>query len=74
MTLSFCVMACRTVRPPFPLTDQVICMYLTAIINDESRSDLWKVERITGWIEAMIENSPQTFMSALPEQRKVVRT
>jgi hypothetical protein len=56
-------------RPLFPLTSHVIGDHLVLIINKSSYSDLWKAGRVTGWIEALIENSPQTFRSFLPEER-----
>jgi hypothetical protein len=33
---------------------------------------LWKAGRITGWIEALMENSPHTFRSSLPGERITV--
>ncbi len=59
-------------RPPFPLTSQVIHDYLLTIINNLSAPPLWKAGRVTGWIEALIENSPQTFRSFLAEERMIV--
>jgi len=56
-------------RPLFPLTSLVIRDYLTMIINQSSCLDLWKARRVIGWIEALIENSPQTFRSFIPEER-----
>jgi serine/threonine protein kinase len=34
--------------------------------------DIWKVGRITGWIEALMENAPQTFRSYPPEERMTI--
>src|SRR6266849_4766568 len=56
-------------RPLFPLTSLVICDHLMMIINESSCPDLWKAGRVMGWIEALIENSPQTFRSFVPEER-----
>jgi hypothetical protein len=56
-------------HPLFPLTSHVIRDHLMTIINESSCSDLWKAGRVTGWIEALIENSPQTFRSFVPEKR-----
>jgi len=56
-------------RPRFPLTSHSICEHLLAIVNESSMPSLWKAGRITGWIEALIENSPQTFRSFLPAER-----
>jgi len=50
-------------RPAFPLTSRVIHDYLTMIVSEPSTPPLWKTGRITGWIEALIENAPQTFRS-----------
>lgn len=53
-------------RPLFPLTSHMIRDHLVKILNELSRSDLWNAGRATGWIEALIENSPQTFRSLVP--------
>ena len=50
-------------RPSFPLTSQVICDYLMSIVQEKAAPPLWKAGRLTGWIEALLENSPQTFRS-----------
>ena len=56
-------------RPPFPLTSQVICDHLTTIFHEPSVPSHWKAGRITGWMEALMENAPQTFRSFLAEER-----
>jgi hypothetical protein len=56
-------------RPLFPLTSHVIRDHLMMIINESPCSDLWRAGRVTGWIEALIENSPQTLRSFVPEER-----
>lgn len=56
-------------RPLFPLTSLVICDHLMMIINESSCSNLWKAGRVTGWIEALMENGSQTFRSFVPEER-----
>ena len=57
--------------PLFLLTSLVICDYLMVIINESSCLDLWKAGRVTGWIEALIENSSQTFRSFVPQERMI---
>jgi hypothetical protein len=59
-------------RPSFPLTSQVISDYLSMIVNEPSTSPLWKAGRLTGWIEALIENVEQTFRSFSLEERVTV--
>ena len=56
-------------RPSFPLTSQVICDHLMAIMHEPSMPALWKAGRITGWMEALMENSPQTFKSFVLAER-----
>jgi hypothetical protein len=56
-------------RPPFPLTSHVIRDHLLTIINESSCSEFWKAGRVTGWMEALMENCPQTFRSFIPEER-----
>lgn len=55
-------------RPLFPLTSQIIRDHLMMVLTDQSCSDLWRAGRITGWIEALMENAPQTFRSVLREE------
>jgi hypothetical protein len=55
-------------RPPFPLTSQGILDHFMTILNEPSCADLWKAGRITGWIEALIENAPETFRSFLLDE------
>lgn len=59
-------------RPSFPLTSQIVSEYLTMIVNDPSVPLLWKAGRRAGWIEALVENSPQTFSSFVPAERITV--
>jgi hypothetical protein len=56
-------------RPSFPLTRQVISDYLTMTVNEPSIPPLWKAGRLIGWIEALIENAPQTFRNFPLEER-----
>lgn len=58
--------------PLFPLTSQAIRDHLMGILTDPSCPDLWRAGRITGWMEALIENAPQTFKSVLPQKRPTV--
>ncbi|HLG63409.1 MAG TPA: hypothetical protein VKY19_15835 [Ktedonosporobacter sp.] len=61
-------------RPPFPLSCQVISDYLSMIVNEPTTSFLWKAGRLTGWIEALVENAEQTFRSfSLEEQVSVLQ-
>jgi hypothetical protein len=53
----------------FPLTSYMIREHLMRIINESTCSDLWKAGRVAGWIEALMENCPQTFRSFVPEER-----
>ncbi len=55
-------------RPLFPLTSQTIRDHLLAILTEPTCPELWRAGRITGWIEALMENAPQTFRSVLPEE------
>ncbi len=59
-------------RPAFPLTSQGIHGHLLTIWNEPHSPSLWKAGRITGWIQALCENAPQTFRSVLPEERMTV--
>lgn len=59
-------------RPHLPLTSQVIRDHLLTITSEPSMPSLWKAGRITGWIEALMENSPQTFRSSLAKERITV--
>ena len=47
----------------------LILDHLMMIINESSCTDLWKAGRVTGWIEALMENGPQIFRSFVPEER-----
>jgi hypothetical protein len=59
-------------RPTLPLTGHVICDHLLTILNEPSASSFWKAGRSTSWVEALLENSPHTFRSVLPEGRITV--
>jgi hypothetical protein len=56
-------------RPVFPLTSHTVCDYLETIMQEPSMPALWKAGRITGWMEALIENAPQTFKSFVLAER-----
>jgi len=59
-------------RPSFPLTSHVIRDHLLAIFQEPTTPSLWKAGRITGWMEALVENSPHTFRSFLAKERMTV--
>ena len=59
-------------RPRFPLSSQVIHDYLALVMDEPSTPTLWKARRINGWMEALIENCPQTFRSLVPEGHMTV--
>ncbi len=59
-------------RPSFPLTSQTVHNHLMTIFNEPSMPSLWKAGRITGWLEALMENSPHTFRGFLAEERMTV--
>src|SRR5438045_2551806 len=52
-------------RPPLPLSVETIREYLFDIIIDPQKGDTWKAGALAGWIQAVCENSPQTFTSIL---------
>jgi len=54
-------------RPAFPLTSHTVRDHLQAIMPS-----LWKAGCITGWMEALMENSEHTFRSVLPEGQMTV--
>ena len=58
-------------RPLFPLTSHIVRDYLLAILTEPTHPELWRAGRITGWIEALMENAPQTFTSILPEEHMI---
>ena len=58
--------------PRFPLTSKVIYDYLALVMVEPSTPPLWKAGRITGWMEALMENCPQTFRSLVPEEHITV--
>jgi hypothetical protein len=59
-------------RPSFPLTSYVVRDYLMAIVQEPAMPSLWKAGRLIGWVEALLENSPQTFRSSLAKERMTV--
>ncbi|HEY6284539.1 MAG TPA: hypothetical protein VIX20_02650 [Ktedonobacteraceae bacterium] len=46
--------------------------YLALVMDEPSTPTLWKAGRITGWMEALMENCPQTFRSFVPEGHMTV--
>jgi hypothetical protein len=56
-------------RSLFPLTSYMVREHLLMLVNEASCSDLWKGGRVAGWIEALMENCPQSFRSFVPEER-----
>jgi hypothetical protein len=50
-------------RPAFPLSSQTVCDHLMSIWGNQSEPPLWRAGRMTGWIEALTENAPETFVS-----------
>jgi hypothetical protein len=56
-------------RPASPLTSHTVCDYLQAVMHEPSMPALWKAGRITGWMEALMENAPQTFKSFVFSER-----
>lgn len=56
-------------RPAFPLTSHTVRDHLQAIMHEPSMPALWKAGRITGWMEALMENAPQTFKSFVLAER-----
>jgi hypothetical protein len=59
-------------RPLFPLTSQTIRDHLLAILTEPACPELWRAGRIAGWMEALMENAPQTFRSVLPQELMIV--
>jgi hypothetical protein len=55
-------------RPLFPLTSRIVRDYLLAILAEPTHLELWSARRMTGWIEALMENADQTFRSDLSEE------
>jgi hypothetical protein len=55
----------------FPLTSRIVRDYLVAILAEPTHLVLWSARRMTGWIEALMENAPQTFRSDLPEEHMI---
>jgi hypothetical protein len=60
-------------RPALPLTGRTLRDHITMVWNDPVAPSLRKAERITGWIEALMENAPQTFKSFLAQERTVLQ-
>jgi hypothetical protein len=56
-------------RPCFPFTSHSICKHLLAVVNEPSLPSLWKAGRIAGWMEALMEHSPQTFKSRVAAEQ-----
>lgn len=59
-------------RLVFPLTSHAVGDHLQAMMHEPSVPSLWKAGRITSWMEALMENSPQTFKSFVPAERMTV--
>ena len=59
-------------RPSFPLTSQMVSDYLTMIVKEPSTPLHRIAGRIAGWMEALMEHSPQTLRSAVPTERITV--
>jgi hypothetical protein len=55
----------------FPLTSHIVRDYLAANIAELTELELWSARRISGWIETLMENAPQTFRSVLPEEHMI---
>lgn len=56
-------------RPPFPLTSQAISDHLMTIMHEASMPAQWRAGRITGWMEALMENAQETFKSLVLSDR-----
>ena len=56
-------------RPAFPLNSHTVHDYLQAIMREPCVPSLWKAGRITGWLEALMENAPHTFRSCSFKER-----
>lgn len=50
-------------RLAFPLTSHAVCDHLVGVMGDVSMPVEWRAGRIAGWMEALIENAPETFVS-----------
>ncbi len=59
-------------RPLFPLTSHIVLDYILTILTEPTHPELWRAGRITGWIEALMENAPQTFRSVLAEEYMII--
>ena len=58
-------------RPLFPLTSHIVRDYLLAILTESTHPELWRARHSTGWIEALMENAPQTFRCVLPDEHMI---
>jgi hypothetical protein len=52
-------------RPSFPLTSETICRYLMDILIATEKPVNWRLGALAGFIEAICENSQETFTSVL---------
>ena len=57
--------------PLFPLTSQAIQDHPKALLTEPSCPELLGAGPVAGWMEALIENTPQTFRSVLPEEHMI---
>jgi hypothetical protein len=56
-------------QPAFLLSSHTVRDHLQAIMHEPSMPSLWKAGRNTGWMEALLENAPQTFKSFVVAER-----
>src|SRR5712691_3209319 len=52
-------------RPMFPLTSDTVCEYLTSFLSEDCRSESWRMGAVVGWVDALCENSSETFRSVI---------
>src|SRR3989440_12959212 len=52
-------------RPMFPLTSETVCRFLLDFINCQEKPENWRIGAVVGWIDALSENSNETFKSVL---------
>lgn len=50
-------------RPPFPLTSETITTFILVNMSDPRKSPSWNAGFVTGWMEALFENHPETLRS-----------
>lgn len=50
-------------RPSFPLTTETIGDFIVDFMNCTNRPIEWRVGAVTGWLDALFENSDETFTS-----------